>query len=632
MQPFLRLKRALCIALVACSLPLATAPAAGVDDFTLARAVPSDATMVAAQRDHAGLKFINEQYERIWDAIQKANFDRDVRRWLRTTVEDSGGDVAAFDAHWQQVSDLLTTVDWSSLCGREMAFGMRLPVVSGAEQLPFPEFVILMLPAEGKSAAAFEGLAGMLKALRKVAEDDLTLTEDTQGDLTVHRLAFPPPMPFSLTLARHRDTLIIGIGGGWIEQTLALVAKPGDSVVASDRFKAAMKRLPAPADGFFYMDVVRAMESAKSSARLIDAINPDSTEKPGEALAKLVDMFDMFDTIASVSATDGMKSVTDELTVFRSDAASHAFYPIMYAQPALNDPLKYVPKAARNVSAGSGMDFGKLYDTMVTFAKALPNGEDVDGTLETAEAMLGFNIRNDLFGWMQGAYCTFTVPGPQAFSPSDTIVMVRVSDEEKARTMLTRLFDAIGPLLEQQNGAVEEVEIEGATGFRCVIHPMLGMMGGLTRPTLGVKDGYLFFGSSPRGLKTCFAVAAGTEESFAKNERYIAEGLPITKPVHYFDFADLTTWGKDTGQILRMIPAMMNLMGGGGGAIPRPVLSMMTKTAGIVDKMDYYSSSCSMGWMDGQTYVSKSVTTYQKAAAKPAADKPEEPSKTESEN
>ena len=48
-----------------------SAPAAGMDDFKLTRAIPADAMLVVQTRDHAGRKFVNEQFDRVWAEVEK---------------------------------------------------------------------------------------------------------------------------------------------------------------------------------------------------------------------------------------------------------------------------------------------------------------------------------------------------------------------------------------------------------------------------------------------------------------------------------------------------------------------------------------------------------------------------------
>ena len=76
-------------------------------------------------RGHAGQEFVNKQYERVWAAVEKQGFDRDIKRMMRGAIQEQDGDVAKFDEQWQKITDLSAKVMWSKLCERESAFALK---------------------------------------------------------------------------------------------------------------------------------------------------------------------------------------------------------------------------------------------------------------------------------------------------------------------------------------------------------------------------------------------------------------------------------------------------------------------------------------------------------------------------
>ncbi|MGE0480655.1 MAG: DUF3352 domain-containing protein [Phycisphaerae bacterium] len=609
----------------------AGAQAGGLDDFPLLKAIPADAHMVHAARDHAGREFLKKQEARVWDAVSKSNLDRSIRRFFKTTVEAEGGDVEEFERHWQQMSDLLAGVDWAALCSREWAFAMK-------SQPPVVELLMLLKPPADKIEDTTRGLAAFLKTLSSLAPDALELTEEKADGLDLHRLGFSgAPFPFAVTIASYKDTIIVTLGSAWFEQTLAALKgkAEGGAIADAKRFTEAFKALPAPKDSLTFIDVSKLMESGQAGIDMglaavkgqeggaDDAADGQAVESEAvrglNSIKKLIDGFDLWEHVAMVSATDGMKTVADEIAVFKPGAEKKMFYPVFFGNGSIKDPLRYIPMNAGNVSVGSGIDWAKLYSTSVSFIeKELPNGAEMIEQWKTIQAdELNLDVEKDVFGWIQGGYASFAVPGATQYSPGEFAFMIRVRDEAKANEMIGRLFEAVGPLAQAQGVSITDVETDGLAGFRSVFHPLVGMIG-LKEPTIGVKEGFLFFGSSPKVIASALAVGSGTGDNFSKNERFMAEGIKPESNVVSLSFADQTRFGAEVGQALKMIPAVANMMGAGQDPKARAMLSILGDVGRIVEKMDYFLSTSAQSTMDGKVAKTKRVTNYREPPPPPA--------------
>jgi hypothetical protein len=174
-------------------------------------------------------------------------------------------------------------------------------------------------------------------------------------------------------------------------------------------------------------------------------------------------------------------------------------------------------------------------------------------------------------------------------------------------------------MLAQQQGSIVDAEIEGTEGFKSVVFPMLAMMG-LNKPTLGVKDGWLFFGSSPDMIVAANDVASGKSENFSTNERFRKEGIPPEGNVVSLSFTDQTKLGEELGQALQMVP-MIGMMAPDimKNPVAQGLLSMAGKAGRVVRKLDFFQSSASRSTRDGKMIVTKSITTYR---APPTLKKP----------
>jgi hypothetical protein len=313
--------------------------------------------------------------------------------------------------------------------------------------------------------------------------------------------------------------------------------------------------------------------------------------------------------------------------VLRGDAQSRALYPVVAGNQPLADPLKYVPENAGEFSVCSGINLPALYQAvMKVIREDVPGGQGVIDGLETMKAESGWDLENDIIGWIGGGFTTFSVPGPTPYSPSDFVVMLSVRDEAKAREIIDRLAALAAPMLVNQNGSIVDAQIEGAEGFKTVVHPMLAMLP-IGKPTIGVKDGWLFIGSSPDMIVTTTEVAAGKLANFSKNERFLKEGIPPEGSVTSLSFTDLTKLGEELGSVLQMVP-MIGMMAPDLMKDPKmqSLLSMVGKAGRVVRKLDFFQSSASRTTFDGKMFVTKSIITYREP---PVPTKPKPVSATE---
>lgn len=605
-----------------------TALAGKLDEFKLTRAIPADAFLVVHARGHDGQAFLKKQWARVWKAVEEAHFERDIKKMITAmnAAQDEGA-AEEFENQWRQVNDLLAGVDWSTLWEREFAFAMKL-------EFPMPQFVMLMVPPTDKVKADFDGLSAFLKTIAGFGGDDLTFNEDNQGDTTIHTLGFAnAPFPVGLMLARHQDTLLVGFGTTMPEQVLAMLqGQTGTTLASTPRFQQAFGKLPTPTDSLTFFDAAKlnsqlgivigqAMEMNMPPAGP-DGAPDESQEQMKGLVSKILAAVNLFDYVASVDSTDGLKTVSHCVTVLSDDAESSPLYAGFFGKAPIENPLRYIPKEASDVSVFNGVDLGALYKGVIGFVKEnVPGGGEQIATFEQQQSEAGFSIENDILSWIGGGFSTFTVPGQTQYANAEWVMMLTVTDEAKAREMLARLFTFAEDALAEQPGGVSDAQITGAEGFKSIVHPMLGMIG-ITRPTLGVVDGYVMFGSSPKIIEQSLAVAAGNAPSFAKSERFLKEGVPPTGNVISIAFSDTSKTGEQIGQALQMAPmaAMMPPMSGffaqpGAGQI----LRIISKLGPIVRKLDFLLSSASVTSRQGNTLVTKSVTNYrQPPAAVPA--------------
>jgi Protein of unknown function (DUF3352) len=632
-------KRTRWIAALVCAA--ATAWADGIDDFQLLKAVPADVTLVSSTRAHKGQEWLSAQTKKVWEEFEKARLDRELKRILKAAATEAGTPPEQFDEQWQKVSDLAASVDWTGLCARESAWAMKMG-------FPGAEHVLLCMPEADKVGPSFDGLTGVLKMLAGIDATALTLSTDEKDGTVVHTLAPNAfPFPMSLTLARHKDVILIGFGPGLTEQTLAVLqGKGGESMAKNPRMLDALKKLPAPTDSLMFLDTAKLFSQTRELINQLMGMMPlPAPDSPEYATAqrvlklpfKVIDMIDLWEYTASVSSTDGMKTTAESITLLRKDAKSRAMYPVVYGNGPIADPLKYVPQNASEFSVSSGIDLLALWTTMMKFIKEdVPDSEEMFAALDNVKTDMGIDIEKDVVSLLQGGMLSVSSGGSGG---GDWAVMLKLRDEAKAKEMLAKALEHADAAIKAQGGdgsegggkaaapvTITDATIEGVEGFKSLGIAQLAMiMPG--KPTFGIKDGWFVLASSPGGVASVFATAAGKNDNFSKNERFLKEGLPPGKNVTSLSFSDDTKFGEEMGTLLGMVP-MINMFAPDVAKNPvaNGMINMVGKLGRVFRKMDYFLSSASQSTIDGDVVMTKSVTNYREPPA------PKTPPAGESEN
>lgn len=616
------------LASLALAVGAVAAAGAGVEQFSLIKAVPADAYLTIHARQHAGMEFLNQQYARLWAELQKSRIDVNIKQIVKALFTQGGGTAEDFDATWQKVVDLYAAVDWQALGDREYAAAMRMG-------FPTVEFVSLMMPPKEKVAGSFEGLTAILRELIAMSGGQVQMQTDGEGAHVVHKIAVGDAngVSLALTLAREGDVILAGFGSTLPEQTLALLrGEGGQSMADNPRFKAAVGKLPEPGESLTFFDATRmwgqmrsfahriiemSAQAARQAGNTQDKIAQSDFEQKLDQIRKMVDAglneLDIFEYTAEVSNTQGLKTRTESIAVLKPDAREKLLYKVLYGNGTLAEPLKFVPQDASDFSVSAGINVQALYDGLVEFVETyVPDGKTkLDQALARFTAATGLDLKQDVFGWIGGGFQSISIPGPTAYSPSDWIMMLSVRDEAKARQMVDQLFEMVQPMVQQQQGVVAGEEIKGTEGFRSVTLPQLAMFG-LNKPTLGINDGWLFFASSPDMVRRVLEISRGEAKTIAASERFRKEGLMPEGKVLSVSFTDLTGLGQQLAQMLGMFGFAQMMLPPEAAANPavRAALGIPPKLARVARKLDFLQSKAVVTTLDGALVRTRSVTNY----------------------
>jgi len=129
-------------------------------------------------------------------------------------------------------------------------------------------------------------------------------------------------------------------------------------------------------------------------------------------------------------------------------------------------------------------------------------------------------VREDLLAWMAGGGMVIQLPGPRACPES--VCLIRLSDEEKARGFLARVRRSVEPHIESRGHDVEIVELEDLAGLHEVRISTLPWL----RPVVGVLGPTMVIATSADAARRCAAAFRGEAPNIGEHPDLVAAELP----------------------------------------------------------------------------------------------------------
>jgi hypothetical protein len=238
-------------------------------------------------------------------------------------------------------------------------------------------------------------------------------------------------------------------------------------------------------------------------------------------------------------------------------------------------------------------------------------------------AGVGFDPKRDLFSWWGGEMISIDMPAAVVtpMSNADSVSMIRVKDSKIAAEKVNAAINGLKGILENklQQTLLVSPAGEGLEGFQEVTHPMMAMF---FRPVIGVKDEWLFIGTSGKAITRCLDVAAGKAPSILKNERFQKEGIVPKGPVCHVSFTDTSNTAQELGAALGMASMVGGMMTAGIPAEPgdpkaaktkeiiQKIFGMVMKLSPVVAKIDFYSADATVTTWDGTWSRTERIVTY----------------------
>jgi hypothetical protein len=603
-------------------LPLA-APAAEkrADRLVLGKYVPDNVYLYVAMAPKIPEReFLNAHWAEVWEAVVQSGVGTEFKNLVVSGMNES--ERASFEEGWGTISKIFHSVRWNDLIHHEIAFGERR---SGL----VPDIMFLCRPAEETLAENVKGLASIMTTLAGL-DEKLHIVESTIDGVRVWALEIPDA-PIGFYLIHRQDVVGIIMGRDAVHDVIALMTGKPDKqpIVKSARYRQALEQIQPPQFSVTFVDLVRMFEFLSQMPDLMlcgkQAPKNSDLQAVSNVLRAAIDHFDFFDYAVATGSMDGLKEYYHSCTKLRP---VYTTKPIgrMLTQRKQFDPFDtYLPLDAKGFSISGGIDFEVLYDVILDIVKTqIPDGEALCSQWDTLQEEIGFNLRDDLLGWISGEVVSVTLPAAiqTPFGGNDTVILLGVKDPKKAADKVNSAIDQLNTFLisrDQPSLIMMPTENIPLEGFRSITHPMVFMWG--LKFYVGVWDNWLVISTSEASVTKVVNTAQGKAKSIVHNPRFEAEGLNPKGPVCSASFSDLSMLGQELG-------ALFFAMGFAGGVMPnepetqpiKAVLNSLMKLGPAVAQIDFYSSTSSTTAFKDNAWWNTRVTTY-----KPYVPEPEPP-------
>ncbi len=605
------------------------------EKFSLARAVPSDVFITVAARTNPEREFLDDYWAEVCAAFSESGIVDDVLDLVTDQIPDE--DLEEIESVLDQFSDLVKAVKWGELFEKEFLYCGRFEPTQIGKGSPYEG--IVMGRSDDKSAASnYKALKAILEQVVKLIEEEdegAVAVEETQiHGATVARLV-PRSFPASVISIGYRDDVVfVSLFGDRLvrECTGLLEGKAkGEALIETNRFKTAFKDLPEAEDSLVFFDI-RAMMDGFGS--MVKAIAGESQEDPNAApwlamVSKLLRDLTIAEYCATVEWTEGYRAFSDTSTILTRDATESGLYKALVNGKSVSDFDRFVPKEATSFSCSVGIEWTALYRYILTFVrKNVPESEEGLADWADLQKDWDLDIEKDILGLLDGPYLTYG-------AGKDWVMMLKVTDEDKARSQVQRLIGRINESLGQQGGLMlTPVTVAGRKGFTQIMHPMMMMMGGgMSPPVWGCAEGHLILGSSSGAVTTCLETGRGDHPRITSNRRFKTEGLvPSSGRADSVSFTDESKKAEELQAVVGGLTMGLGMAGMFAQGAPEEVRSFLSslppilgKLAPVVGKMDFFQSTASSSTFDGKRWLTHSVQNYKSPGARKKATADDEP-------
>lgn len=626
---------------------LAPNAAAQLENFSLVQGVPSDYFLVTGSRHAPEADFIDAHWARVGDAFRESEILEDLMDMVSENAPPE--EMEMMTAMFEQYATLFGAVDWDAM-GNEFVFGERLntPVIldNGATFGP-PDFIFLMKMDPETADANYAALMGLFNT-GFAQINAMTGAELAFGSIKEHGFQFSVldfaqltdgQFDYPISIGHKDGVLAVTMGSGVRSEMTTLLAGEGQirSIASTERFKNAFDGLPTAELGFSYFDMINMrgnMEDIFSMVSMVLDRELAMTPAPGETAdmteeQMIVDMVNHAMELAydAMSLIEGSGTVTFvrghsihavSRAMLADGVESNPFFPLIGTVQPVEDFAKYLPESTTSYSVSGAVDAEKIYDFIIELVRGFgPMGEMGIGEWEAMQEDLGFDVRRDVISMLGGESIsvTFNAEGKEQW-----VTRMAVADEESAREKIELAAAMIPELMREaakENAMfnmlgilVRDSRDERFEGFKRLDVTMMGVSA-----LVGVKDGWLMFGSSGDALALTDEVAAGRAPNVRSNEALMGRALIPDGPVQAASFSDYSGIAEEFSGALMMFSSMggmmtANIPNAEDRRMANRLISMVGRLAPVIAEIDFYDSGSVIASFDGKGWMTHSVTNY----------------------
>jgi hypothetical protein len=618
-------------------------PAAAQQELPLTGAIPQDVFLYTWGKHNPERAFLEQHWNKVWEALKASKIPQDLLD-LALTAADEEQQALISELH-ARFGERIAAVDWKGLVGGESAFAERLPrlrFLPGSKPLFAMEMAVLFRPApEADVEAIHKSLGALLdtfvEEVGKRTPLKLAVERSAESGLELATLDLfagqVEGQKLPLVLGRTGRTIFLSFGESITGDVAGLLQRTGSvqPLIANARMRKAFAELPQAEDGAFYFDMVnlrtslqgvvdQAFELAtpKGAEGEPAAPTPAEVEIGRKVVGRLLDSMGVLSCSATVQTTEGHSTHSYTAALLAQDAASNPIYPVLSSSAPIEDFARYLPRETKSFMVDAGFSLPALYTYIQdTFAVAGEPGSQAWKMWEAKQAEVGFDVRKDLLAWLDTAsvQAEFAVDGQDA-----SIFMMRVLEDEAARKGLEWALETVADLFAERASEVPQLAmfapnitpstnpaLEGFhnVGLGVLIPPM----------TVGVRDGWMFAGSSDKAVLRVMDTAAGKHENVRANAELMAKALVPEGKAQSVAFADHRGKAQAIAQAIQMVGQMgpmvaMNIPDPEGREIVTEMLAMVSRLGPVISTIDFFDSTATVATFDGKGWRMHSVTHY----------------------
>lgn len=623
-------------------------------ELPLAGAIPEDVFLYTYGKRNPERAFLEAHWNKVWEAFKASKIAEDLLDLALTAADDD--QQAVIGELKERFSERISAIDWSGMLGGEVAFAERLPrlrMLPGSKPLFAMEMALVFRPApEADAEKIHAGLGALLDTLVEEVRNrtplQLAVARKEEGGVQLATLDLfagqIEGQTLPLTLGRTGRTLFVTFGESFSSDVVALLQRTGtvQPLLASARMRKAFADLPAAEDTQVYFDMVNLRASLQevidqafqmAAAAQLKPEGGAAPQPPAEmeiarkVVARLLDSMGVLTCTATVETTEGHSTHTYTMAMLAPDAASNPFYPVLSSSAPIEDFARYLPRETKSFTVDAGFSLPALYTYIQdTFGVAGEPGTQAWKRWEAKQEEIGFDVRKDLLAWLDTAsvQASFELDGKDA-----SIFMMRVLEDEAARKGLDWALETVAELVSQKAAEIPQIAmfapnvtpttnpaLEGFhnVGFGMLIPPM----------AVGVRDGWLFAGSSDTAVLRVLDTASGKHENVRANAELMAKALTPEGKAQSVAFTDHRGTAQEIAQAIGMVGSMgpmiaMNIPDEQGREIVTEILGMVSRLGPVIGAIDFFDSTATVATFDEKGWRVHAVTHYVEPPKTPEA-------------